>query len=86
MQNEARPEVERRSGDVELAARARVRIGKDLGERDAELAAGARDQDAAWSRSDRIGDLVLQRSTTRGSSQGTPCSSGSAGSYSSVTW
>ena len=53
----------------------------------AELPAGARDQDAAAaSRADRIGDRVLQRSTTRGSSHGTPCSSGSAGSYSSVTW
>ena len=57
------------------------------GQRASELPAGARDQDAAAaSRSDRIGDRVLQRSATRGSSHGTPCSSGRAGSYSSVTW
>ena len=56
-------------------------------ERAAELAAGARDQDAtAASRADRIGVLVLHRSATRGSFQGIVCSSGSAGSYSAVTW
>src|SRR5206468_5596742 len=71
--------------DVELRARARGCLRKGLLQRDAELPAGAGDQDTL-SRSDRIGDLVLQRSTTRGSFQGTPCSSGSAASYSSVTW
>ena len=56
-------------------------------ERVAELAARAGDQDAAAvSRGERIGDRWLHRSTTRGSSQEIPCSSGSAGSYSSVTW
>ena len=56
-------------------------------ERAAELAAGARDQDAtAASRADRVGVLVLHSPTTRGSFQGIVCSSGSAGSYSAVTW
>jgi hypothetical protein len=72
-------------GDVELLARARVTVREDLPQRGAELPAGAGDQDAA-SRSDRIGDSVLQRWATRSSFQGTPCSSGSAASYSSVTW
>jgi hypothetical protein len=58
--------------------------GEGFLQRSAELAARARDQDA--SRSDRIGDCVLQRCFTRGSSQGRLCSSGSAGSYSRVTW
>ena len=53
-------------------------------ERGAQLAAGPRYEDA--SRSERIGLSVLHRCLTRGSSQGTPCSSGSAGSYSRVTW
>ena len=44
--------------------------GKLLRERAAELAARARDYDALWSRSDRIGDVVLQRSATRGSFHG----------------
>ena len=74
------------AGDVELAVPERVRPGERLGERGAELAAGARDQDAWESRAERIGSFVCHRSTTRGSSQGIPCSSGSAGSYSSVTW
>ena len=39
-------------------------------ERTAELAARARDYDALLSRSDRIGDVVLQRSATRGSFHG----------------
>src|SRR5919201_692833 len=87
VQDELRPEVDRRRRDVEGLARPRVRLREDLEPRLAELAAGAGDQDAAIrSRSDRIGDCVLQRCLTRGSSQGTPCSSGSAGSYSSVTW
>ena len=57
----------------------------DVG-RVAELTSRARDQ--SWtdrSRSESSGDRVLQRSTTRGSFQGTPCSSGAAGSYSSAT-
>src|SRR5262249_24379034 len=74
-----------RPRDVEFRPRARVRLGKGLSQRGAELAACARYEETA-SRYDRIGDLVLQRSTTRGSFHGTPCSSGSAGSYSSVTW
>jgi hypothetical protein len=71
-------------GDIELLTRPRVRLRKDLGQRLAELATRAGYEDA--SRSDRIGDDVLQSPRTRGSSQGMPCSSGSAGSYSSVTW
>ena len=70
--------------DVELGARARVGLGEDLAQRRAKLAARARNQ--TTSRSDRIGDLVLQRSATRGSFHATPCSSGWAASYSSVTW
>ena len=79
---------ERRRGEGHVPVR--VREGGDLLarqrllQRAAELAAGAGDQ-VPLSRSDRIGDRVLQTSTTRGSSHGTPCSSGSAGSYSSVT-
>ena len=68
----------RRERDVPVGARQRARLGKRLGERVAELPARAGDQDAAAvSRSERSGDRVLQRSTTRGSFQGTPCSSGS---------
>src|SRR5262249_46358031 len=74
-----------RPRDGQLPPRARVRPPKGPPQRGAELAACARYEETA-SRSDRIGDLVLQRSTTRGSFHGTPCSSGSAGSYSSVTW
>ena len=74
----------RRKRDVPLGMGQPPRGGKGLSERVTELAARPRDQDAA-SRSDRIGDFVLQRSTTRGSSQASWCSSGSAGSYSSVT-
>ena len=85
VQNEPRLIVEREPSDVELFARARVSLRKDLGEGSPELPAGAGDQETL-SRSDKIGDLVLQSSTTRGSSQGIPYSSGSAGSYSSVTW
>jgi hypothetical protein len=40
----------------------------------------------ARSRSERIGDRVLQTSRTRGSSHGMLCSSASDGSYSFVTW
>ena len=59
-----------------------VVVRERLAERAAELAAGARDQDATASRADRIGVLVLHRCATRGSFQGIVCSSGSAGSYS----
>ena len=58
-----------------------------LPERAAELAARPGDQDAtAASRAERIGVAVDHSSLTRGSSHGIPRSSGSAGSYSSVTW
>ena len=71
--------------DVPLLARQSERVGKLFAERAAELAGCAGDQDPL-SRSERVGDVVLQRSRTRGSSHGIPCSSGSAASYSSVTW
>ncbi len=85
MQDE--PDLDRvgRQLDVPVLAGPRKRAGKLILQRTTELAAGARDQDGLRSRSDRIGDFVLQRPRTRGSSHGTPCSSGSAGSYSSVT-
>ena len=70
--------------DVEICTRPGVRVWKDLLQRGAELAAGAGDQETA-SRSERIGDSVLQRCATRGSFHGTSCSSGSSRSYSSVT-
>ncbi len=54
-------------------------------QRAAELPAGASYEDGGVSRSDRIGDFVLQRSRTRGSSHGRPCSSASVASYSSLT-
>jgi len=72
--------------DVQLQAAERVCVGERFGESRPQLPAGAGDQDASVSLADRIGDEVLQRCRTRGSSQETPCSSGSAGSYSSVTW
>ena len=74
--------------DVPLRARqGRYLIGRErLDERAPELPARAGDQDAARSRSDRVGDVVLQRCFTRGSSQAISCSSGSSASYSSVTW
>ena len=79
-------ELWQREADVPAAACERERVGELLGQRVPELAARARDQDAAAeSRSERSGDRVLQRSTTRGSFQGIPFSSGSAASYSSVT-
>ena len=65
--------------------REHVVVGERVRERVAELAARARDQDTA-SRGERIGFVVLHRCATRGSFHGMPCSSGSAGSYSSVTW
>ena len=73
-----RPTSSRREGE-------HVVVREATGERMAELAAGAGDQGAA-SRAERIGVVVLHRCATRGSFHGTPCSSGSSGSYSSVTW
>jgi hypothetical protein len=84
MENELGVEGERR-GDVELLAGPAIRPREGLLQRGAELAACAGDQVTA-SRSDRIGDSVLQRCATRGSFQGNSCSSGSSRSYSSVTW
>jgi len=87
MQDEVdrRRRVERQL-DVPLRAgqRDQVVARERLDERGPELAAGARYEDA--SRAERIGVCVCHRCLTRGSSQGTPCSSGSAGSYSRVTW
>src|SRR5262249_11935459 len=83
------PETGRREGgDVPVGARQREDVvsGERLLQRTPELTTRAGDQDSAVSRSDRIGDLVLHRSTTRGSSHGHSCSSGSPASYSSVTW
>ena len=90
-------EVDRASGQIRAGRVGNVPVG--VAERDdvlvrecvlqgaAELAARARDQDAtAASRADRIGVLVLHRCATRGSFQGIVSSSGSAGSYSAVTW
>ncbi len=68
-----------------LTAQRQDVVGRErLLQRPAQLAGGAGDQDA--SRADRIGVVVLHRCATRGSFHGIPCSSGSAGSYSSVTW
>jgi len=74
----------RRELDVPAAAVERDGVRKFLRKRATELTGRTGDQDPL-SRSDRIGDVVLQRSRTRGSSHAMPCSSGSAGSYSSVT-
>ena len=91
MQDQIRPQPgRRRPGDVPVAVSERKEVvGRErLDERAAELAprAGYDDAAAASSRPDRIGDDVLQSCLTRGSSHGISCSSGSAGSYSSVTW
>ncbi len=76
----------RRVGHVPIGARQSTRAGELLGERVTELPGRTGDYCVARrSRSDRMGDRVLQRSTTRGSFHGTPCSSGLDGSYSSVT-
>ena len=78
-----------RLGDVPVGVGERDDVvgGEGLLERVAELAARPRDQDStAASRADRIGVLELHRCATRGSFQATVCSSGSAGSYSTVTW
>ena len=89
VQDELGHRVERRRRERHVPRVVRERedvVGREgLLQRAAELAAGAGDQDSPASRSERIGDFVLQRSTTRGSFHGNPCSSGSAGSYSSVT-
>ena len=53
-------------------------------ERAAELPSGTRYEDVS-SRCERVGVFVLHRCATRGSFQGMPYSSGSAGSYSAVT-
>ena len=91
VQHEVGRERERRRGKgdvpVGMAQGEHLLACERFLERVAELAARARDQDAAAvSRGERIGDRWLHRSTTRGSSQAISCSSGSAGSYSSVTW
>ena len=73
VQDEVAPRARRRrERDVPVGARRAPRAsGKRLEQRVPELPARAGDQDAAaWSRSERIGDRVLQRSTTRGSSHG----------------
>ena len=84
----------RRERDVPLLAAQseNVVVRKPLPERPTELPARAGDenstgQDAApASRAERIGSVVFHRRATRGSFQGIVCSSGSDGSYSSVTW
>src|SRR6185503_10494137 len=90
MQHETgrRGELRRRQRHIPVDAGPRDHVfgAKLLHQRPAELAAGARYEDGCVSRSDRIGDCVLQSSRTRGSSHGNPCSSGSEGSYSSLTW
>ena len=55
-------------------------------ERLPQLTGGAGQEDASASRAERIGVVVLHRCATRGSFHGIPCSSGSEGSYSEVTW
>ena len=57
-----------------------------LGQRTTELPTRSGYEHASTSRGERIGESVLQRCLTRGSAQQSPCSSGAAGSYSSVTW
>ncbi len=71
---------------VRVAQRHELVLPERLSERAAELAAGARQDDASRSRCDRIGDDVLQRCATRGSFHASAFSSGSDGSYSEVTW
>ena len=83
----ARDRARRARGGGIVTSQSRVRqaarAGKRLEQRGAELPAGAGYDDA--SRAERIGDDVLQMWRTRSSSHGMPCSSGAAGSYSSVT-
>src|SRR5205823_6180161 len=81
--------VTERKGHVPVLVpeREHVVVGEDVLQRAPELAARAGDQDATTvSRADRIGVRVLHRCATRGSFQGTVCSSGSRWSYSAVTW
>ena len=89
VQHELRRRLDRRrrQGHVPVVPRERRQLvaRERLPERAAELAAGPGQEDASRSRSERIGDAVLQRWRTRSSSHGIPCSSGSAGSYSRVT-
>ena len=74
-------------GDVELRAPGRGGIGAEQHrELAAELAAAAGHEHAGHaSREESVGLVVDHRPRTRSSSQRTFCSSGSAGSYSSVT-
>ena len=78
-----RAERPRRERDVPVGAGKAERTREGLAERGSELAARAGYDDA--SRAESVGDEVLQRWRTRSSSQGMPCSSGFAASYSSVT-
>ena len=73
----------RREGHVPVGVRKAACSGERLEQRRAELPARAGYDDV--SRSERIGDVVLQRWRMRSSSHGMPCSSGFAASYSSVT-
>jgi len=63
-------QVRGRKREVPVRVAQRHSVRKLVRERTAELAARARDQDGLLSRSDRIGDVVLQRSATRGSFHG----------------
>ena len=71
---------------VRMGERNQLVPREGLPERDAELAAGPGQDDASRSRCESVGDVVLQRCATRGSFHAIACSSGSEGSYSSVTW
>ena len=73
----------RRKRDVPVGPGEAERARKGLAERGSELAARSGYDNA--SRAESVGDEVLQRWRTRSSSQGMPCSSGFAASYSSVT-
>ncbi len=72
--------------DVPVGAGEPPRFRERLEQCVPELPTGAGYEDATASRDDRIGVCVLHSSLTRGSSQASECSSGSAGSYSRVTW
>ena len=88
VQHERRRQIGRRQRHVpvRVCERNDLVAGEGLLQRAPKLAARAGDQESAASLFDRIGDVVLQRSTTRGSSHGQSCSSGSSASYSSLTW
>ena len=77
----------RRQRHVPVAAgeRDHLVVRERLDERVPQLPAGAGYEQAAASRGETIGVGVLHRCATRGSAQQSPCSSGSVGSYSSVT-